>query len=84
MRKKDQTQKTLMLVTALVAFVLMSNFVVSNWHCCKSSGCDDCDTDFFGCNCELREKLGFEVCEECKDAGCGNDEGVDMCSLGSH
>jgi len=82
MKKKNQTQKTFMVVTALVIFILLVNFVVANWHCCKPEGCHDCVDDFLGCNCELREKLGMQVCDDCKESGCGNEHQGNMCSGG--
>lgn len=74
MRKKQKLYRKpifLVILVSLVVFIFVANFVVANWHCCKPEGCHDCINDIFGCNCELREKLGMEVCDDCKEAGCG-------------
>ena len=58
---------------ALAMVIPISTFAVSNWHCCINPSCQECANDLLGCNCELKEKLGMQVCNECSAHGCGMD-----------
>jgi len=62
----------LILVGILLAVLVPAGvFAAANWHCCIEPSCMECTEDLLGCNCDLREKLGMEVCSECSAAGCG-------------
>ncbi|HKZ49704.1 MAG TPA: hypothetical protein VJ110_01745 [Candidatus Nanoarchaeia archaeon] len=62
------------IAVSLLIAIPATAFAVSNWNCCIEPSCTECANDVLGCDCELREKLGMEVCGECSAAGCGQHE----------